>query len=284
MKEGMIMRRNTIAKILVIIFIFIGLTATIAYGEYICGDVNGDEDLNVSDAVYLINYVFVFGSPAPNPDCCETGCPQTITDIDGNTYFTIEVGDQCWMAQNLKVTHYSNGDPIPEVTDNGEWAGLSTGACCAYVNDESNATVYGRLYNWDAVIDARNIAPEGWHVPTDEEWKQMEMYLGMSQADADALNWRGTDEGGKLKEFGIAHWDSPNTGATNESGFTALPAGYRSAYGGYNDMGSDARFWSTTPYSSDGGYYRWLECTNSQSYRMGILQGCGLSVRCVKDQ
>jgi uncharacterized protein (TIGR02145 family) len=133
------------------------------------------------------------------------------------------------------------------------------------------------------VIDSRDIAPEGWHVPSDAEWKQLEIDIGMSQEDADATNWRGTDEGGKLKEFGTAHWDSPNTGATNMSGFTALPGGYRSAYGGYNTMGSGARFWSSTEYLSDGGYYRWLEYTYSQSYRMGILLGSGLSVRCVKD-
>ncbi len=187
------------------------------------------------------------------------------------------------MAQNLKVTHYRNGDPIPNVTDGGIWAGLTTGAYCDYNNEEGNVAVYGRLYNWYAVIDSRDIAPEGWHVPTDAEWKQLEIYIGMSQAEADATGWRGTDEGGKLKEFGTAHWDSPNMGATNMSGFTALPGGYRSAYGGYNSMGSGARFWSSTEYLSDGGYYRWLEYTYSQSYRMGILLGSGLSVRCVKD-
>jgi uncharacterized protein (TIGR02145 family) len=132
--------------------------------------------------------------------------------------------------------------------------------------------------------DARNIAPEGWHVPTDEELKQLEMYLGMSLADANSTNWRGTDEGGKLKEFGTLNWDSPNTGATNISCFTALPGGLRYAFGSFGKIGSDAYFWSTTEYSSDtGGWYRWLEYAHADIYRMGILKGSGLSIRCIKD-
>lgn len=267
----------------ILLFTLLCLAATIAHADYICGDNNGDGTINISDAVYMINYVFVAASPPPDPNCCGIECPPVVTDIDGNTYFTVRIGDQCWMAQNLKVTHYRNGDPIPQVTDNGEWTGLATGACCAYDNDESNVDTYGRLYNWYAVDDSRNIAPEGWHVPTDEEWKQLEIYLGMSQADADAQGWRGTDEGGKLKEFGTVHWDTPNTGATNLSGFTALPAGYRSAYGSYNKIGSEIRFWTSNEHNTDGGWYRWLEYTHSDCYRFAYLKNGGVSIRCVKD-
>jgi uncharacterized protein (TIGR02145 family) len=124
----------------------------------------------------------------------------TVIDIDGNTYQAIKIGDQWWMAENLKVTHYRNGDPIPNVTDSTEWSNLATEAYCVYENDESIAETYGYLYNWYVVNDSRNIAPEGWHVPTDEEWKELEMFLGMSQSEANGTGWRGTDEGGKLKE------------------------------------------------------------------------------------
>ncbi len=207
----------------------------------------------------------------------------TVTDIDGNVYQTVTIGTQVWMAENLKVTHYRNGDPIPHVTDNSEWIGLTTGAYCNYNNDEGNVATYGRLYNWYAVGDSRNIAPEGWHVPTDEEWKQLETYLGMSQAEADAIGWRGTDEGGKLKEAGTTHWQSPNTGATNESGFTALPGGYRNLNGSFGDMGYYAAFWSSTEFSS---YYAWLRGLNygdSQVGRLYYHKPYGFSVRCVRD-
>jgi uncharacterized protein (TIGR02145 family) len=187
------------------------------------------------------------------------------------------------MAENLKVTHYRNGDAVPNVTDNSTWAGLTTGANCNYNNAAANVATYGRLYNWYAVDDSRNIAPAGWHVPTDAELKQLEVYLGMSQAQADATGWRGTDEGGKLKETGTTHWQSPNEGATNESGFSALPGGYRSHYGTFLMLGNNALFWSSTEY---GSYYAWdrnLHYLNSQINRLNLNRRYGFSVRCVRD-
>ena len=112
----------------------------------------------------------------------------------------------------------------------------------------NNVATYGRLYNWYAVADSRNIAPTGWHVPSDAEWKQLEMYLGMSQSEADGLAVRGTTEGGKMKEAGTTHWLNPNTGATNESGFSGLPGGYRGYNGSYYGIGGIADFWSSTEY------------------------------------
>lgn len=176
------------------------------------GDINNDNAVDVGDVVYLINYLFK-GGPAPDPNCC-SDCPPTVTDYDGNVYQTVLIGDQCWMMENLKVTHYRNGDPIPHVTDGVTWGNLTSGAYCNYNNDEGNVATYGRLYNWYAVDDSRNIAPAGWHVPSDAEWQTLVDYLG---GDAVA--------GGKMKEAGTTHWASPNTGATNESGFTALPGG-----------------------------------------------------------
>ena len=209
----------------------------------------------------------------------------TVTDIDGNVYQTVRIGDQWWMAENLKVTRYRNGEAIPNVTDKTQWTNLSTGAYCAYNNDNGNITTYGLLYNWYAVDDSRNIAPVGWHVPTDEEWKELEMYLGMSQSDADNTELRGTDEGGKLKETGITHWNSPNTGATNESGFSAIPGGYRYIDGGYySSLGYYAYFWSATEYTvSYRAWFRFLYYYFSDVFRYYDNKPRGFSVRLVRD-
>ncbi|MCP4706197.1 MAG: hypothetical protein GY865_16500 [candidate division Zixibacteria bacterium] len=207
----------------------------------------------------------------------------TITDIDGNVYEIITIGTQIWMADNLKVTRYRNGDTIPNVPEGEVWSGLSSGGYCNYYDDEEMIAVYGRLYNGYSVNDSRNIAPEGWHVPTDEEWKQMEIYLGMSQAEADATGWRGTDEGGKLKETGTAHWGSPNAGATNESRFTALPGGYRFINGVFMNFGFRSGFWSSAENKGSNEWHRILDHNYSQIYHYYYDQRYGFSVRCVKD-
>lgn len=246
-------------------------------------DINGsggypDTDPDISDVTQLIDFLYL--SHTPLSDCPVT----TVTDIDGNVYQTLMIGTQVWMAENLKVTHYRNGNPITNETNPYIWEDLTTGAYCNYNNDENNVAVYGRLYNWYAVVDFRNIAPAGWHVPTDEEWKQLEIYLGMSQTDADAYGGRGADEGGKLKETDTAHWSSPNTGATNESGFTALPGGFRyDAPGTYYNVGSTAQIWSSTAYNSISAWYRYLHFNSSLVSRYRSGKQSGLSVRCVKD-
>jgi uncharacterized protein (TIGR02145 family) len=207
----------------------------------------------------------------------------TVTDIDGNVYKTITIGMQLWMAENLKVTHYRNGETIPNVTDNATWAGLGSGAYGEYNYDANNVAIYGRLYNWYAVVDSRNIAPAGWHVPTDAEWKQLEMFLGMSQVQADATDWRGTTEGGKMKETGTTHWLSPNTGATNESGFSGLPGGLRDYDGAYYTIGHYAHFWSSTEDFIFNSWFRCLDYSHSEVNRNSDSKRYGFSVRCVKD-
>jgi len=196
----------------------------------------------------------------------------TVTDYDGNVYQTIKIGDQWWMMENLKVTHYRNGDPIPHVTDGGEWSGLYTGAYCAYDNDPANVSTYGRLYNWYAVDDSRNIAPTGWHVPTNGEWQTLVDSLGGSSV-----------AGGKMKEAGTTHWYPPNTGATNESGFSALPGGYRHYYGYFDSMGIYAYFWSSTKRYSYSAWDRELYYYYSRVYRYAVDKSHGFSVRCVQD-
>jgi uncharacterized protein (TIGR02145 family) len=239
-----------------------------------CGNINGDSKLNLMDVAYAINYLYRGG---PAPDCGE------VYDIDGNKYQIVTIGTQVWMAENLKVTHYRNGEAIPNVTDSSAWYLLLTGAYCEYVNDTNNSATYGRLYNWYAANDSRNIAPAGWHVPSDAEWKQMEMYLGMSQAQADSISFRGNNEGGKLKETGTAHWRNTNVGATNESGFTALPGGYRSSGGDFHMLHDYALFWMTTKYSTYFAWSRGLYYSNSTINRGNSNNQYGFSIRCIKD-
>jgi len=201
-----------------------------------------------------------------------TAASNTVTDIDGNVYQIVTIGTQVWMAENLEVTHYRNGDAIPNITDNTEWEGLTTGAYCNYNNDEGYVSTYGRLYNWYAVGDGRNIAPDGWHVPTHAEWQTLVDYLG-GYAVA----------GGKLKETGTTHWLSPNTGATNESGFSGLPGGYRYFDGNYYGMNFIAYFWSSTEYSGNYAWSRFLGSNVSEVYYYERDKPHGFSVRCVKD-
>jgi len=196
----------------------------------------------------------------------------TMTDIDGNVYQTVKVGDQWWMAENLKVTHYRNGATIPLVTNSDDWPNLSTGARCAYDNDQSEVATYGYLYNWYAVDDSRNIAPSGWHVPSNAEWQTLVDYLGGDDVT-----------GGKLKETGTNHWESPNEGATNESGFAALPGGYRYGGGNFYVLGYVAYFWSSTEISSNYAWYRLLDYDDASVYRSASYKQFGFSLRLVRD-
>ncbi len=187
------------------------------------------------------------------------------------------------MDRNLDVDTYRDGTPIPEVKDASQWANLTSGAWCYYNNDPAMGAIYGKLYNWYAVNDPRGLAPVGWHVPSDAEWKKLEMCLGMTQAEADATGYRGTDQGGQLKEAGTMHWSSPNTGATNSSGFTALPGGYRGSYGTFYDVGGSGSWWSSTEASAAGAWGRGLYYSSAGVYRGYDGKLGGFSVRCVRD-
>ena len=208
----------------------------------------------------------------------------TVTDIDGNVYQTVTIGTQVWMKENLRVTHYRNGDPVPRVSDQTQWANTFTGAYCEYNNSVPDAITYGRLYNWSAVNDSRNIAPLGWHVATDQDWKTLEVFLGMSYSDADMTGGnRGTDQGGKLKETGTAHWVSPNAGATNASGFTALPAGFRNSSGSFSSLNYSGSFWTATLDANENPISRRVSYNSTQVSRLADIAFVGYSVRCVKN-
>lgn len=195
-----------------------------------------------------------------------------VTDIEGNLYHTIDIGTQVWMVENLKVTKYRNGDDLPEVTELIQWNTLSSGAYCNLLNDPDQSEIYGKLYNWYAVNDSRNLAPSGWHIPTDEEFTTLTSYLG------------GEDfAGGKMKEAGSSHWCNTNTGATNESGFTALPGGIRSHE--YDFLpGCDWGFWWTSTSASDStAYNRIIFDWETIVSRVDNNKKSGYSVRCIKD-
>ncbi len=200
------------------------------------------------------------------------GTTGTVTDIDGNVYNTVTIGTQVWMAENLKTTKYRDGTNIPNVTDNTAWGNLTTGAYCDYSNTPSNSATYGRLYNWYAATNVHNIAPTGWHVPTDAEWTTLTTFLGGESV-----------AGGKLKEIGTTYWASPNTGATNETGFTALPGGYRDSSGTFYTIGSSGFWWSATESGATFAWYRNMFYNYSDVYRNYIYKELGFSVRCVRD-
>ncbi|MBM3708559.1 MAG: hypothetical protein FJW69_09555 [Actinobacteria bacterium] len=204
-----------------------------------------------------------------------------IIDIDGNSYQVVKIGNQLWMAKNLRVTHYVNGDPIPNVTSDRQWIHIGyftdslEGAYCYYNNDVNNLSTYGCLYNWFAIIDSRSICPTGWHIPTAEEWRILETYLGGSSV-----------AGGKMKEAGDKYWDFPNTGANNVSGFCALPGGYRNPDGSYHSIGSIAQIWSSTELQDKDQYWTFscsLRCFGSDLSLSPANQANGFSVRCIKD-
>ena len=198
------------------------------------------------------------------------------TDGDGNNYPVVQIGTQTWMAENLKTKKYLNGDLIGTTTPaSSNISGETTPKYqWAYNGNEANVTTYGRLYTWYAITDNRNVCPTEWHLPNDAEWTALTTCLGEDVA------------GGKLKETGLDHWDSPNTGATNETGFTALPTGFRYRLNGnFNDAGTLVYFWSSTQYEFDPikGYYRELFNDNATVYREAAYKTAGKYVRCLKN-
>ena len=210
----------------------------------------------------------------------------SVNDIDGNIYKTIKIGSQIWMAENLKVAHYRNGDKIQTGHSDTDWVNLSTGAYAVYDNNENNADTYGYLYNWYAVDDSRNIAPKGWHIPTDEEWNELEIHLGMSQSIIGEFGWRdgniGSQLAGNLSLWSYGILKSKST--FDESGFTALPSGYRSHHDGdYTEIGTSACFWSSSTQNDDHPLFRLMKNNISDVYRGTQLKNVGFTVRCVRD-
>jgi uncharacterized protein (TIGR02145 family) len=197
----------------------------------------------------------------------------TVTDVDGNVYTTIVIGSQEWMAENLKVTHFRNGEPIQNVTDDTQWSLSESGTYCWYNNDESTyGETYGALYNYFTVVDSRNICPTGWHIPSDTEWSILTTYLGGESV-----------AGGKMKETGTLHWLSPNAAATNESGFTALPGGHRFFQGPFDNIGWIGSWWSSTMNDSNDAIMRSVTKQDGHVSNYYYVRSYGFSVRCLLD-
>jgi uncharacterized protein (TIGR02145 family) len=205
----------------------------------------------------------------------------SMTDQTGNTYKTVEIGSQTWMAENLKTTKYSDNTSIPNVTSNSAWIKLTTPGYCWYNNDETtNKPTYGALYNWYTAKTGK-LCPTGWHVPTDAEFKTLEMSLGMTQVQADGTLWRGTDQGTQMKN--TTGWKTGENG-TNTSGFSALPGGYRYHLdGAFNNVGELGYWWCSNESGPTFGNYRRLDGSSDGVYRDGTLKAAGKYIRCVKD-
>jgi len=231
-------------------------------------------------------------------DTSSFSCGEIVTDIDGNTYNTIQIGNQCWFSENLKTTKYNDGATITKETNETIWANLTTESYCWYNNDSiAYFTIYGALYNW-YVASSGKICPQGWRIPSDQDWKTLEMEIGMTQAETNGLNWRGTDEGRKLKSCrtvnyplgGICNttihprWNENAThyGMDNYN-FNGLPAGYRLPNGPFNSMGSMGAWWATDSYDTSRALFRLLRYYNSGVHRHYYSKNYGFSIRCIKE-
>jgi uncharacterized protein (TIGR02145 family) len=225
---------------------------------------------NANSTVYGNEVSFTTSNSGGGSGSCAGG-PSTVTDVDGNVYNVVSIGNQCWMKENLKTTKYRNGDNIVTTLNNAGWQNTTNGAFSIYDNDVANNAIYGKLYNWYAVADPRELCPVGWHVPSDSEWISLENYLGGSFV-----------AGGKMKAASPL-WLSPNTAVTNSSGFTGLPGGHRSSDGIFYAIGSHGYWWSSTPASAFDAWFRGLGYSWAYSYRNSGNKSYGLSVRCVRD-
>ena len=263
-----------------------GLSATMLAGTLANGE--GTLVYNISGtptSTGTANFTVAFGGGSCVISVTVEGAAQTIgipgpniTDVENNTYNTVYIGTQQWMGENLKVSKYSDGTTIPNITDNTQWASNTTGAWCYFRDDAANNAKYGKLYNWYAVSKTtngnKNICPTGWHVPTDAEWTVLTDYLGGASV-----------AGGKLKEVGTTNWDSPNTDATNISLFTGLPGGYRDNSSGiYHDVVSHGYWWGSTEIDASRAWNRILRNGHAEASRdIFSYKGHGFSVRCLRD-
>ncbi len=205
------------------------------------------------------------------------------TPVVDTTITSVTIGTQIWSNKNLSVARYRNGDPIPQVTNPTQWASLTTGAWCWYNNDSASyAAIYGRVYNWYAVNDPRGLAPQGWRIPTEGDWNKLVKFIDpAADTTCSSCTNQSRTAGGALKS--TSGWNSPNTGATNSSGFSGLPAGGRLSNGVFTSFGSNGNWWSATEYNSFFAYFRELYNANTDLVKFYTYKASGLSVRVVRD-
>lgn len=196
----------------------------------------------------------------------------TFAQNNTNNYNSVKIGKQEWMEKNLDVLTYRNGDTITQVTDEKTWRNKRTGAWCYYNNDPKNGAIYGKLYNWYAVNDPRGLAPLGWHIPKNEEWKKLYKKLGGNSV-----------AGGKMKTTGTKHWVSPNGSATNKSGFAGLPGGWRMSDGTFLKVTEVGGWWSATESNTTDAWSYSLNYLFGTFFGSGLLKTQGFSVRCLRN-
>jgi uncharacterized protein (TIGR02145 family) len=254
-------------------------------------DLDGDGLIGVEDLLSLLSDFGTDCVAIDDPETAEWTCGDPV-NYHGHDYATVQIGEQCWFAENLRTEHYSNGDAIPANLSDSEWSSTTSGAVAVYGEDAGcdnyspdgdacdpawSLNEYGRLYNWYAVDDARGLCPTGWHVPTDGEWMTLEMELGMSASDANSTGWRGTDQGTQMKTtYG---WYGDN--GTNSSDFSGLPGGYRSSLGYFTNAGEYGNWWSSLP-SGSNVWFRSLRTPAVYRNYFNLLRS-GHSVRCLRD-
>ncbi len=230
--------------------------------------------------ILLISYLLLLNGCSIFQGTTKNRCPSDLKDFNGRTYKVVQIGKQCWMAENLASTHYADGAKIENVF--------------VYNDDEANAGEYGRLYTWDAAMNGAaesdevpsgiiGACPKGWHLPSDNEWKKLERTLGVKKRNLNRQGWSTGEEGGKLKEKGTKHWNEPNKGATNKTGFTAIAAGSRNFGGVYTGKGISSFYWTSSMLYSLTSWGRGLGTSSAGIYRFNDDPGSAFSIRCVKD-
>lgn len=254
----------------------------------------GDSIMKCKILLCFLSVILLISCNLFNPDnnngVIETG---TVTDIEGNVYNTIKVGDLWWMTENLKVSTYTNGDSINLIIDNTLWCSTDSGAYCIYGLDSSKYDTTGQiiidssgidtsiyLYNWHTLNDTSGLAPSGWRIPTDDDWGLLESYLGMDQYSIDSTSWRGDSTGYKLKS--ISEWGNNGNGS-DEISFMALPCGYRDISAQYLDKNNTAIFWTLPDMETQKVWFRYLHSNKETINHSYIYTNYGFSVRCVKD-
>ena len=206
----------------------------------------------------------------------------TMTDVDGNVYKTVKIGNQWWMAEDLKTTKFRDGSPIQQMQSATGWTDQAPMYCLFDNNPQSP----GLLYNWFAISASPQIAPEGWRIPSDEDWKELERYLGMDGVEADKTSWRGTNEGNDMKIEGTKGWDTYGSNwPENKTGFSAIAGGSRLWDGTWSVPGllGAGFWWSATEYESDESWYRHLDYKRADIFRYHALKNHGFAVRCIKE-
>lgn len=254
-------------------------------------------DLEINTTYYVKAYAINEGGVSYGKEVSfRTLDMDEVSDYNGNIYSTVKIGEQTWMKRNLRVTHYADGTPIQEVREAWNYLDVDSKAYCWYANNAVYSHAYGALYTWNATMngaessdknpsEVQGVCPDGWHVPSDQEWQELEIYLGMDPAEADTIVFRerGEDFGGKLKETSYAHWRSPNTGATNLSGLTAVPGGYRNPYGDFRYLTRSGFYWTSTLYDPDRPLVRGLSYVNTYIDRDYNNNFNAASVRCIQN-